>query len=51
MYFSTCFYPLYVVSKIGLSTLRYVFNTHLFSNSFIITLNYVLCPISVQNLE
>ena len=30
MYISTCFPPLYVVSKIGLSTIRYFFNTSLF---------------------
>ena len=30
---------------------KIVFNTHLFSDVFIMTLNYVLCPILVQNLE
>ena len=45
-----CF-PLCVVSKIGLSTIRYFFNTHMFSNVVIMTLNYLLCHISVQNLE
>ena len=28
-----------------------IFNTHLFSNVAIMTLDYVLCPILVQNLE
>ena len=51
MYFLTCFSTLYVVWKIGLSNIRYFFNTHLFSNDVIMTLNYVLCHISVQNLE
>ena len=51
MYFRPVFFPLYVVLKIGLSTIRYFFNTHLFSNIFIMTLNYFLCPISVQNPE
>ena len=48
MYFLTCLPPSYVVSKIGLSTIRF-FNSHLFSNVVIMTLNYVLCPILVQN--
>ena len=51
IYISTCFFPLYVVSKIYLSTIRWIYNTHLFSNFVIMTLNYVLYPILVQNLE
>ena len=51
MYFLTCFPPWYVVSKKGLSTIRYFFNQHLFSNVFIMTLNYFLYPILVQNPE
>ena len=51
MYISTCFFPLYVVSKIGLSTIIEFFNTHLFSNVVIISLNYVFCPILVQDPE
>ena len=51
MYISTCFPPLCVVSKIGLSTIRYFLNIHLFLNVVIMTLNYVLYPILVQNLE
>ena len=51
MYFLTYFPPWYVVSEIGLSTIRYFSNTHLFSNIFIMTLNYILCPILVQNSE
>ena len=49
MYISTYFPPLYVVLKIGLSTITYIFNIHLFSNVVIMTLNYVLYPILVQN--
>ena len=49
MYISTCFFSLYVVSKIGLSTISYNFNTNMFSNVVIMTLNYVLYPILVQN--
>ena len=49
IYISTCFFPLYVVSKIGLINIRYFSNTHLFPNVVIMTLNYVLCPILVQN--
>ena len=30
---------------------RIIFNTHLFSNVVIMTLNYVLCPILVHNPE
>ena len=41
MYFSTCSFPLYIISKIGLSTIRQFFNTYLFSNVLIMTLNYV----------
>ena len=44
MYFLTCFFPLYVASKIS-------FNTHLFSYVVIMTLNYDVCPIPVQNME
>ena len=51
MYILTCFAPLYVVLKIVISTIRYFFNARLFSNVVIMTLNYVLCPISVQNPE
>ena len=51
MYISTCFFPLYVVSKIGLIYTRYFLIIHLFSNVVIMTLNYVLCPILVQNPE
>ena len=51
MYISTYFLPLYVVSKIGVSTIIYILNTHLFSNVVIMTLNYFLYPILVQNPE
>ena len=30
---------------------KVIFNTYMFSNIVIMTLNYVLCPISVQNSE
>ena len=50
MYFYKYFPPLYVLSKIDLSTIRF-FNTHLFSNVVIMTLNYFLCPISVHDLN
>ena len=51
MYVLTCLFSLYVGSKIVLSTIRYFFDTHMFSNVVIMTLNYFLCPIYVQNLE
>ena len=51
MYFTNCFFPF--VRCIGDRSQYYkiIFNTHMFSNVFIMTLNYVLCPISVQNPE
>ena len=49
MYISKYFFPLYVVSKICLSTVRLNFKTHLFSNVDIMTLNYILYLILVQN--
>ena len=48
MYILTHFFPLYVVSKIGLSTIAEFLNAHLFSNVVIMTLNYVLYPILMQ---
>ena len=42
---------LYVVMKIGLSTIRNVSKTNLFSNVVITTFNYDLCPSLVQKLK
>ena len=50
MYIWTCFSPLCVLSKIGISTIIYILNTHMFSNIVIMTLNYFMSTILVQNL-
>ena len=51
MYFSTCYSPLYIVSKIGLGTTICFLNTHLLSNVVIVKFNCVLYPILVHNPE
>ena len=51
LYILTWISPLYVVSKIGLSTIKYIFNTNLFSNVVIMWLNYVFVIFSVAEFE
>ena len=51
MYFSTCLFCLYVGSNICLSTMRSVLDTHMSSNVVIMTFNYDLFPVPVQNIE
>ena len=51
MYFLTCLFCLYVRLKTGLITIIYILDTHLFSNFVILTFDYDLCGVLVENLE
>ena len=49
MYFSTHFFPFVRFIEDRYQWYKIIFNTNLFSNVVIMTLNYFLCPISAQN--
>ena len=51
MYFLTCLFCLYVRLNTGLITIIYILDTHLFSNFVILTFDYDLCGVLVENLE
>ena len=51
MYFLTCLFCLYVRLKTGLITIIYILDTHLFSNFVILTFDYYLWGVLVENLE
>ena len=51
MYISTYFFPFVRFIEDRSQYYKIFFNTHLFSNVVIMTLNYVLYPILVQNPE
>ena len=51
VYFSTRFFCLRVRPKTGLSTIRSILDTHLFSNFVIMTFDYDFCCVLVQKLK
>ena len=51
MYFLTCFFYLYVILKTGLSNIRYILDTNMFSNFVTMSFDYDHCRVLVQKLK